>query len=67
MGTFILLIWIVYFTVAALLGYGLPKRKKPHGFEQQRIDRAKQDALDDIRRRRERAEDQLRRMSRWSR
>lgn len=35
--------------------------------EYRRIEQAKQNALDDIRRRRERAEDHLRRLGRWSR
>ncbi len=40
---------------------------KHQDYEHRRIEQAKQDALNDIRRRRERAEDQLRRLSRWSR
>lgn len=44
-----------------------PKKHKRQDFEHWRIEQTKQNALDDIQRRRERAEDQLRRLSRWYR
>lgn len=43
------------------------RRNKHQDSEYRRIEQAKQNALDDIRRRRERADDQLRRLGRWQR
>ena len=51
--------------VWALQWLSRPKPNQAYAQELQRIDQAEQLAKDDIRRRRERAEDQLRRLSKW--
>ena len=63
---------ILFFLCIGLISFigWLPsggRSNKHQDYEHRRIDQAKQDALNDIRRRRERAEDQLRRLGRWSR
>jgi hypothetical protein len=57
---------ILGLVAACLLAWGLwPCEHDTTSLEFQRIEMLKQAAMDDIRRRREHAEDQLRRLDRW--
>ena len=61
------LVIVIVLAAVGVIAWGFLTRQRPCAFdlELQRIEQAKQAALEDIRRRRQFAEEQMRRLGRW--